>query len=53
VVVTVTRGLVRSGPVDALAGQAASAAVILAAAATGLPLSTSSVVTYWMRDARG
>ena len=45
VVVTVARGLVRSGPMDALAGQAASAAVILAAAATGLPLSTSSVVT--------
>lgn len=45
VVVTVARGLVRSGPMDALAGQSASAAVILVAGATGLPLSTSSVVT--------
>lgn len=45
VVVTVARGLVRGGPMDALVSQSASAAVILAAAATGLPLSTSSVVT--------
>jgi PiT family inorganic phosphate transporter len=45
VVVTVARGLVHSGPMDALAGQGASATVILIAGATGLPLSTSSVVT--------
>ena len=45
VVVTVARGLVRSGPMDALAAQGAAAAVILVAGATGLPLSTSSVVT--------
>ena len=45
VVVTVARGLVRSGPMDALVSQSASAAVILVAGATGLPLSTSSVVT--------
>ena len=45
VMVTVARGLVHSGPMDALAGQGASAAVIIAAGAIGLPLSTSSVVT--------
>ena len=45
VVVNVARGLVRGGPMDALAGQSASAAVILFAGAIGLPLSTSSVVT--------
>ncbi len=52
VVVTVARGLVRSGPMDVLAGQGASAAVILAAGSAGLPLSTSSVVTSGIVGAR-
>ncbi len=45
VVTTVARGLSRSGAADDLAAQVSSAAVILLAGASGLPLSTSTVVT--------
>jgi PiT family inorganic phosphate transporter len=48
VVARVARGLARGGAVDDLAAQCASAGVILAAAAVGLPLSTSTVVTSSM-----
>ena len=48
VVARVSRGLARGGAVDDLAAQCASAGVILAAAAVGLPLSTSTVVTSAM-----
>ncbi len=48
VVARVSRGLARGGAVDDLAAQGASAGVILAAAALGLPLSTSTVVTSAM-----
>ena len=48
VVARVSRGLARGGAVDDLAAQGASAGVILAAAAVGLPLSTSTVVTSAM-----
>ncbi|MDA8314059.1 MAG: inorganic phosphate transporter [Actinomycetota bacterium] len=48
VVARVSRGLARGGAVDDLAAQCASAGVILAAAAVGLPLSTSTVVTSSM-----
>lgn len=45
VVTTVARRLWRSNITDDLAGQSAAAGVILLAAAAGLPLSTSTVVT--------
>ncbi len=48
VVARVSHGLARGGAVDDLAAQCASAGVILAAAAVGLPLSTSTVVTSSM-----
>ncbi|MGI8492234.1 MAG: inorganic phosphate transporter, partial [Acidimicrobiales bacterium] len=48
VVLKVARGLSRTGPVDALAAETASATVILLAGTAGLPLSTSSVVTSAM-----
>jgi PiT family inorganic phosphate transporter len=48
VVARVSRGLAGGGAVDDLAAQGASAGVILAAAALGLPLSTSTVVTSAM-----
>ncbi|MDA8312336.1 MAG: inorganic phosphate transporter [Actinomycetota bacterium] len=48
VVARVAHGLARGGAVDDLAAQLASAGVILAAAAVGLPLSTSTVVTSGM-----
>ncbi len=48
VVARVSRGLARGGAVDDLAAQCASAGVILFAAASGFPLSTSSVVTSAM-----
>lgn len=48
VILTVSRGLVRPGPVGSLAAQSASAGVIFAAAVTGLPLTTSAVVTSAM-----
>jgi PiT family inorganic phosphate transporter len=44
VVRRVSRGYYRPGPVDSLAAQASSAAVILGAAALGAPVSTSTVV---------
>lgn len=44
VVRRVSRGYYRPGPVDSLAAQASSAAVILSAAALGAPVSTSTVV---------
>lgn len=48
VVARVSRGLARRGAVDDLAAQCTSAGVILFAAATGAPLSTSTVVTSAM-----
>lgn len=48
VVARVSRGLARGGAVDNFSAQCASAGVILAAAAVGLPLSTSTVVTSAM-----
>ncbi len=48
VVARVSHGLARGGAVDDLAAQCTSAGVILAAAAVGLPLSTSTVVTSSM-----
>lgn len=48
VVARVSRGLARAGAVDDLSAQCASAGVILLAAAVGLPLSTSTVVTSAM-----
>lgn len=48
VVARVSRGLARGRAVDDLAAQSSSAGVILAAAAVGLPLSTSTVVTSAM-----
>ncbi|MHB1593628.1 MAG: inorganic phosphate transporter [Streptosporangiaceae bacterium] len=48
VVARVSRGLARVGAIDDLAAQGSSAGVILAAAALGLPLSTSTVVTSAM-----
>ena len=48
VVARVSRGLSRGGAVDDLSAQCASAGVILAGAAVGLPLSTSTVVTSAM-----
>jgi PiT family inorganic phosphate transporter len=45
VVAKVARGVARAGPVDGLAAETASAGVIFLAAAAGLPLSTSTVVT--------
>jgi PiT family inorganic phosphate transporter len=44
VVRRVSRGYYRPGPVDSLAAQTSSAAVILGAAALGAPVSTSTVV---------
>jgi PiT family inorganic phosphate transporter len=48
VVANVARGLARDDPIDALAAQSSSAAVIVFAGALGLPLSTSSVVSSGM-----
>ncbi|HMC09520.1 MAG TPA: inorganic phosphate transporter [Actinomycetota bacterium] len=48
VVAKVAKGLARANPVDGLSAQTASAAVILLAAASGLPLSTSTVVASSM-----
>jgi PiT family inorganic phosphate transporter len=48
VIVTVSRGLARPGPVGSLAAQAASAGVIFLGAVAALPLATSAVVTSAM-----
>ena len=48
VIVTVSRGLSKASSIEDLAAQTTSACVILTAAAVGVPLSTSTVVTASM-----